>query len=250
MFSFLALMVGLLNFTPSQTALNHAENVSVIVVDKVTDFDYDNDEIKSKWDWENSCSGFILKSFKTTEIVVTAAHCVYDSTDADAKTEEIGIPKYVKFFDGDIGKVGSFFYNHPNDTVILVVHSMRRHESAQTETHFKRSEHFFMLGMPAGNTWSYSEGFSMEGPVENNDDPSNPGLVALGMVGGFNGSSGGAVFNHEGKVVGIAHAMSGGNPTLFYMIDADHINNTIKSFHYLQAQNYKRKNYVKRKSNY
>jgi hypothetical protein len=121
---------------------------------------------------------------------------------------------------------------------------MRRHESANLAYDFHRAEHFFTLGMPHGTTWSYGEAFSMEGNVENNDDPdakpADRNLIELGSIGIFEGSSGGAVFNQYGQVVGFVDSGEDDNPTQMFMISSKYVGQTLINFHNFQLKRSKR----------
>jgi hypothetical protein len=131
MFFAFTLFLAMLGSEPNPKVLLHAENVSVIINDKVTitqepDDDQAQGDLKlkptrkhhhveptaspspepdatpiTKTVMASTCSGFIIKSFKTTEIIATAAHCIYDDPISMLGVtigESVGIPKTVTFF--------------------------------------------------------------------------------------------------------------------------------------------------------
>ena len=235
-----ALMAGLLAIvvlsnsalasTIPHKAILQAENLSVYITADISKMTYgDNineaDAVKEIKD-RAICSGSILASRGTEEIILTARHCTEGDETLYGRTDVT--PRTVHFFNGDIGKVEAVKRDPKLDVARLLVHSMRAHkEHDELYSKVTPGESLFLYGMPDGYFWSFSDMTSMNGTMENNIRLSMTDafdFMQLSCAACYGGNSGGAVFNAKGQVVGIMNAKG---PNSMWMTSASRIKNMI-----------------------
>jgi S1-C subfamily serine protease len=192
-------------------AITLAENVSVYITADIVREHLDpldeargEDEIKDR----AICSGSVLASKGTEEIILTARHCTEGEVDQLGQKIDI-TPSHVHFFNGDVGTVQAIYRDETLDVALLKVHSMRSHKQHITLNNkgLVPGEKLFLYGMPNGMFWSYSEMESMNGDMEFSPAPPKfANLLQVSCASCYGGNSGGAVFNTKGQVVGILNA--------------------------------------------
>jgi S1-C subfamily serine protease len=229
----IVLAVALLLTPPPVThaqILTAAENVSVVVSDKETHVDLDGTQ-QTRTD--TVCSGFVVASTGTEEIIATASHCMWRKMGEGGL--DLGIPETVTFFDGDHGIVQpQAMMDLIHDILVIRVHTMRRHPAAVLASSFIRGDDFFCFGQPEGYLWSYGRAFSMQGMTEvaptTVEGSERSGLFEIGVTGVGHGSSGGAVFDAEGDVVGMVDALSTSNEDLGFMTGSSYVRAALANY--------------------
>jgi S1-C subfamily serine protease len=151
------------------------------------------------------CSGTVIATAGTEELVATAGHCW------DTDPEHGAIPYDVRFFDGDVGIVQAHQVDERADLMLLIVHSMRRHQHAElTLAPVRRNDSLYTFGMPLADYWSFARAYSSTGT----DQTRNvlwPDAILLDCTACNYGSSGGGVFNTKGQLVGVVVAFNHAN---------------------------------------
>lgn len=184
-----------------KSGIIQAEKISVFIT---ADMDFTTEpEAQSETDYDKAiCSGFVIKSFGTTQFIATAKHCVQATKGDEEGPTEIRA-KTIHYFDGDVGIIKKIAMDDDYDIAILMAHSMRKHTAqAKFNTIESIAEPLFLFGMPSRFFWSYSSAIAMNGNVEVDRKDFGP-LIQIECASCYSGNSGGGVFNSVGQVVGI-----------------------------------------------
>jgi len=212
--------------TVPHKAITQAENVSVFITadSRVIDMTGDEPTEESEELDRPICSGSILASDGTDEVILTAKHCT-EST-VESFSSKMLMLRDVHFFDGDVGHVKAIYKDQELDVALLLVHSMRKHKDhIQLANHLGIGEPLFVYGMPHGFFWSLSTATAMNGNVEFSPDPPVfKNFLQIECMSCYGGNSGGAVFNMKGQVVGVFSARG---PNSFWMTSYSRINRMI-----------------------
>jgi hypothetical protein len=115
------------------------------------------------YDMQGVCTGVIAAATRTTELIVTARHCLTTSAERDDQDGIVGVvqmrPQFVTFFNGDRGQILQVGTSDTSDLGALIVHSMRAHSSA---TFVLRDPGagavVVILGHPLEHYWTLSHG--------------------------------------------------------------------------------------------
>jgi len=184
------------NAQQESPAIRMAENISVTILGDGRTVNSETNEI-NLFKERPYCSGFVLKTFGTKQVILTARHCL-----VILSSEFSIIAKKVHFFDGDIGIVKKMYASPDDDFGILLVESRHKHfvEAKFADVKYI-SQPLFLFGNANGIPWSYSSAVSMNGNVE--IETGDGYLIQLESPSGYNGDSGCAAFDMEGNVVGI-----------------------------------------------
>jgi hypothetical protein len=160
------------------------------------------------------CTGTEIMHKKTTEVILTAGHCLEDLIENGELIEHI--PTSVQYFDGDVGKIITYKASENDDMGIIIVHTMRIHPSVNVNFNhvLHRQEQVFVFGHTEGLFWSYSRGFSTQGNTLNstNDEP-NVYFIDCSSCGP--GDSGGGVYDKNGNYIGMLVSSMGESNTAF-----------------------------------
>jgi S1-C subfamily serine protease len=218
-----AALFGLLSAPVSASALSTAEATTVVVRGDVY-FDA-SDALQAFAGKDMStvsrdmafCSGVVMWSNGQDEDIVTARHCnmAKDLSEGPIMLGTV-TPRALRvvFFDGDVGQVRSI-YNSPNsDVAVIRVHSVRSHPFAfLSRRDLSIGQPLFVFGMPSGISWYKSPATAATGSRianEFTDDESiYNGEIVFECQACEGGTSGAAVWNERGEVVGINVAGDG-----------------------------------------
>lgn len=153
------------------------------------------------------CSGFLVAS----DLIATARHCVTKNVDGPTFMFPYHIitktyPRKVQFSDGSTAKVLHITNDKYADLSYLQIEE-NSHSPVVLNSDVYLGEQVFVLGMPAGSEWAYSNAYVMQGKVPTKDfgDPEYnwDGTYLLDCPSCYGGDSGAAVFNLNGEVVGL-----------------------------------------------
>lgn len=208
-----ALFLCILNPLFAEDSVTKAQNSTVIVratIDKV--YDPESGMPSTESQYVGICSGFVIATNGTDELIVTAKHCT-TGKDIEGLLGTVGVelltPTYVQFFDGDVGVVKAVSRSQSFDLAVLLVHSNRRHPKLALSNHMRTAEKLFVFGMPLGIPWSYSTAVSMSGILRSPHEKPFDNLVQIECPSCGGGDSGAGVFNTSGRIVGVLVAGDG-----------------------------------------
>lgn len=148
-----------------------------------------------------TCSGTIVATLGTTEVIVTAAHCFRDEDNPE--------PTSVKFFNGDWGRIVHHDEAEDTDVALVLVQSMRRHTPVMIDRgSLRRLDPVVIFGLPGGQMWTMSRGYALQGskyPVAIDYPPQEEAFPwsdawEIDCSDCTSGSSGGGVFSKRGLI--------------------------------------------------
>lgn len=210
------LLIFLLMGTPisASNPIRTAEDVSVSVNIAINVYNLDDTVIHNEP--APTCSGFVVSSKGTDAVIATAGHCAervaYFDDDGSAKGDVETVPKYVRFFDGDVGTVTHIWFSRSPDVALLWIHSMRHHPAARFSLNVYRGQSLYVFGSPLGIEWSLARASSMRGTlgmILDGKESSWNGAYVIECAGCAPGTSGAGVFDETGAVVGQIVAANG-----------------------------------------
>ena len=174
----------------------------------VPTFCYDKD-INSVVIVKNQLGGHGTGFYIGDNLIVTAKHVVPETVSGFVMTEK-GIElktKELEFtaetYAKDCWKLTKVYDSDINDVSILKIEDGHNLTPVVLGEPPKIKDRLYMISHPATFQWSYSEGYVINIPVTMDTDK----FAMLYNIARFFGSSGAAVFNEKGEVVGLINAL-------------------------------------------
>lgn len=142
------------------------------------------------------CSGFVVRSHGLDTTIATARHCV----------DGMGINK-VGFYGGDSAKdIVSVTESAKNDVAIIRMNTLVPHEPLAFSYALERGDPLYIIGMPSGDPYSYTDATSRNGSQLFDGGWYEGKVFLINAPSAWHGDSGAPVSLMDGSVVGVLDA--------------------------------------------